>query len=68
MKNHRNGCKELKAMLRIAQENGCRVLESGHSIKIFPPNKSIEPYMAHNTQVATMRIAQYLKNRCGFKI
>jgi hypothetical protein len=59
---------ELAEILTTAQRFGCRVENRGNKFAIFPPNKNVMPYMAHNCETAAHPVRRYLKNQCGFAI
>jgi len=60
--------KELIRLLDKAQKFGCRVEDCGNSVRIYPSNKSIQPYIAHKGERALHPVRRYLKNTCGFLI
>jgi len=67
-RNHTNN-KEISALIDRAQnEFGCRIVDNGGTVKIFPPNKNIQPYYAHKVKSAIRPVTCYLRNVCGFMI
>jgi hypothetical protein len=49
MKYH---CKELGEPFNKAQSFGCRVEDLGKNVVIFPPSRTVQPYIAHKSDRA----------------
>lgn len=64
----KHSSKELIDLLKKAQTFGCRVEDCGNSVRIYPINKSIQPYIAHKGERAFHPVRRYLKNICGFVV
>jgi hypothetical protein len=60
-------CKELAGLFERAREFGCRVQDSGVKVIIFPPDRKVQPYIAHKSERAFHEVRRYLK-RCGFSV
>ena len=50
MMKHR--CKELGELFNKAQSFGCRVEDRGKNVVIFPPDRTVEPYIAHKSEAS----------------
>jgi hypothetical protein len=55
-------------MIEKARGFGCRILDKGNTIVIFPPDKSLPQYIAHKGEKALHPVRRYLKNTCGFAV
>ncbi len=45
-------CKELGELFNKAQSVGCRVEDQVKNVVIFPPDRTVEPYIAHRSERA----------------
>ena len=45
-------CKELGELFNKAQSFGCRVEDRVKNVVIFPPDRTVEPYIAHKSEAA----------------
>jgi hypothetical protein len=55
-------CKELGELFDKAQSFGCRVEDRGENAIIFPPDQTVQPYIAHKSEVAFPEPCNPLRN------
>jgi len=60
--------KDFDNLLKIAIDFGCRVIDKGSKVIFYPPDKNIQPYIAHRSDKAFHPLRRYLKNTCKFMI
>lgn len=57
--------KEFESLIDVAKLNGCRIEDSGVTVKIFPSKRDLGFYTAHRSD-KYHNLRRFLTNKCGF--